>query len=181
MGKTALLDRIELEVVNRQGVVARLDGRDPAGALASLTSTHQTLLADLPDGPAPRQDPPSTVGAAYRAAIETAATAQRPLVVLVDELHVASSLTDELGSVHSMSAHDHPSVLVFAGVHNHALMSSMPGGIRSLELGYLKPAAAMEAIAVPLADNDIDIDPGLVDGRRGAVWWPPAGRAGLGR
>lgn len=161
IGKTSILDLIESEIVGRGGVVARLDGRYPASGLVQLANAHDRLLAATDSGGI-SAGRPTTIAATYRASAAMAAASKVPFAVLVDDLHAASNLTDDIASVQSASIDSPPAALIFAGVHDHARMSPMPTGIRSLEVGNLQPADAIEAIRRPLADRDVNVDDDLM-------------------
>ncbi len=156
IGKTSLLDHIETEVVARGGLVARVDGSDRSSGLVSFASAHQRLRANAPDVTVD-SDVADTIAAHYRAASAIAAESDLAFVVLVDNLHAASDLTDQLAGTH-----DRGVAIVFAGAHDHAKLADMPGGIRSVEVDYLQPGDTVDAIAVPLQDHGLDVDPELI-------------------
>ncbi len=160
IGKTALLDQVQAEIIARGGVVARLSGHSPQTALSTLAAAHDRLTgtdqsaADVPAG---------DVAAVFVAAAQTAANDDRVFMVLVDDMHAGSALTEDLGAAYdAVSARGAGAGLIVAGVHDHGRLDRMPHGIQSLEVSYLQPDEAHDAIATPLRHHDIDVDPDLV-------------------
>ena len=84
IGKTALLDQVQAEIIARGGVVAPLSGHSPQTALSTLAAAHDRLTgtdqsaADVPAG---------DVAAVFVAAAQTAANDDRVFMVLVDDMH----------------------------------------------------------------------------------------------
>ena len=160
IGKTALLDQVQAEIIARGGVVARLSGHSPQTALSTLAAAHDRLTgtdqsaADVPAG---------DVAAVFAAAAQTAANDDRVFMVLVDDMHAGSALTEDLGAAYdAVSARGAGAGLIVAGVHDHGRLDRMPHGIQSLEVSYLQPDEAHDAIATPLRHHDVDVDPDLV-------------------
>ena len=82
IGKTALLDHIETQVLARGGVVVRLDGTDLDGAAGQLAHARDQLLATADPADPAAIDAGSGIAGTYRAA---ATAARRPLVVRARE------------------------------------------------------------------------------------------------